>query len=76
MALLALSKGQLLVSIYKMCKEYDMLEMYDKRYLKYDVRELASEYVMIENLAKEYDKKMVEEKEDWMDYVMMDFSYI
>lgn len=71
MALLALSKGQLLVSIYKMCKEYDMLEMYDKRYLKYDVGELASEYVMIENLAKEYDKKMVEEKEDWMEEALM-----
>ena len=65
MALLALSKGQLLVSIYKMCKEYDMLDMYDKRYLKYDVRELASEYVMIENKAKEL--KKYNTYNDWSD---------
>lgn len=49
MALLALSKGQLLINIYKMCKENDMLSLYDKKLLKYNISELASEYVNIEN---------------------------
>lgn len=52
MALLALSKGQLLISIYKMYKENDMLSLYDKKLLKYSVDELASEYVKIENTIK------------------------
>lgn len=56
MALLALSKGQLLILIYKMCKENDMLDMYDKRYLKFSTQDLASEYLMIENLVKNYEK--------------------
>ena len=57
MALLALSKGQLLISIYKMCKENDMKSLYDKKLLKYDIPQLASEYVDIENKITEKNKR-------------------
>lgn len=62
MALLALSKGQLLIHIYKMCKEYDMMDMYDKKYLKYSIEELASEYITIENYINNYKIKNSKEK--------------
>tara|TARA_X000000368_G_scaffold410815_1_gene394811 strand:- start:54 stop:374 length:321 start_codon:yes stop_codon:yes gene_type:complete len=53
MALLALTKGQLLVNIYKMYKENDMTSLYDKKFLTYSIEELASEYIRIENITKE-----------------------
>ena len=49
MALLALSKGQLLISIHKMCKENELLHMYNKKFIKYDIKDLAVEYVKIES---------------------------
>ena len=57
MALLALSKGQLLISIHKMCKENELLHMYNKKFIKYDIKDLAVEYVKIESYiekCKEY----------------------
>ena len=63
MALLALSKGQLLIHIYKMCKEYDMMDMYDKKYLKYSIEELASEYITIENYIKNHKITQIKPKE-------------
>ena len=63
MALLALSKGQLLIHIYKMCKEYDVVDMYDKKYLKYSIEELASEYVTIENYIKNHKITQIKPKE-------------
>lgn len=53
MALLALSKGQLLISIHKMCKENNMLYMYEKKFIKYTINDLASEYVKIESCINE-----------------------
>jgi len=53
MALLALSKGQLLISIHKMCKENNMLHMYEKKFIKYTINDLASEYVKIESCINE-----------------------
>ena len=52
MALLALSKGQLLISIHKMCKENELLHLYNKKFIKYDIKDLAVEYVKIENHIK------------------------
>ena len=52
MALLALSRGQLLVNIYKMYKEANMLSLYNKKFLKYSTEDLHSEYIKIENILE------------------------
>ena len=52
MALLALSRGQLMVNIYKMYKEANMMDLYDKKFLKYSTEELLCEYIKIENILE------------------------
>ena len=52
MALLALSRGQLMVNIYKMYKEANMMNLYSKKFLKYSIEELASEYIKIETILE------------------------
>ena len=64
MALTALSKGQLLIGIYKMYKENNMQELYDKKFLQYSIEELASEYIYIENILKK--RENLELKRDFI----------
>ena len=64
MALLALSKGQLLVNIYKMCHENDLMHFYKKDFVKYGVEKLASEYLKVE---KEIEKNIQIQKNDYID---------
>lgn len=52
MALLALTRGQLLVNIFKMYKQADMLSLYDKKFLKYSTEDLLSEYINIEKILE------------------------
>ena len=57
MALLALSRGQLMVDIYKMYKEANMTDLYSKKFLKYSIEELASEYIKIETILESKQKE-------------------
>ena len=70
MALLVLSKGQLLLNIYKMCHENDIMNFYKKEFVKYDVEKLATEYLKIEKEIEnkiEKEKNMQMQKNDYID---------
>ena len=67
MALLALTKGQLLISIHKMCKENDLLHMYHKKFIRYTVEGLAVEYINIEKYAEKNKKNKIIEDNNYYD---------